>query len=116
MIIISAENVFIIREQFDFFQPCPCAPGARSCGYHIMNAGFGCGYDCAYCFLQGYINAPGLVFPGNLDDFFTQFKACDRPGMRIGSGQFTDSLLFDHITGFSSELIRFFRDFPDVYF
>ena len=33
------DNVFIIREQFDFFQECPCSAGASSCGYHIMNAG-----------------------------------------------------------------------------
>ncbi|HSA31667.1 MAG TPA: hypothetical protein P5160_07705, partial [Candidatus Omnitrophota bacterium] len=110
------DNVFIIREQFDFFQECPCSAGASSCGYHIMNAGFGCGYDCEYCFLQGYTNAPGILFPGNLDEFFSRFREYYRPGMRLGTGQFTDSLMFDHITRFSSELVGFFRQFPDVVF
>ncbi len=110
------DNVFIIREQFDFFQECPCSAGASSCGYHIMNAGFGCGYDCEYCFLQGYTNAPGILFPGNLDEFFSRFRDYYRPGMRLGTGQFTDSLMFDHITRFSSELVGFFRHFPDIVF
>ncbi len=110
------KNVFILKEMFDFFQPCPCSPGALSCGYHIMNAGFGCGYECAYCFLQGYANAPGILFPGNLEEFFGRFKTYVRPGLRLGTGQFTDSLLFDHITHFSSAIIEFFRQFPDVIF
>ncbi len=35
---------------------------------------------------------------------------------RIGTGEFTDSLVFDHITGFSKEIVSFFRQKEDTYF
>ncbi len=109
-------TVFIIKERIDFFAGCPCSAGSQSCGYHIMNAGVGCGFDCAYCFLQGYLNTPGITFPGNLEDFFKAFKQKHFPGMRLGTGQFTDSLIFDEATGFSERLVEFFSGYPNVFF
>ncbi|MCL2389119.1 MAG: hypothetical protein FWC85_01910, partial [Elusimicrobia bacterium] len=47
------KNLFIVEEKFDFFKPCPCTKGVKCCGYSIINTGFGCLYDCSYCFLQG---------------------------------------------------------------
>ena len=105
------ELLVVVQERFDFCLPCPCTPGAVGCGYQILNIGYGCPYDCSYCFLQGYTNAPGLVIPGNLDDFFTAIQSAPA-GRRFGSGQFTDSLAMDHITGFSSQIISFFAQHP----
>lgn len=109
-------QLFIIQERYDLFLPCPCSKSAQPCGYDILNAGMGCAFDCVYCFLQGYVNAPGVVIPGNLDDMLAGFPAYHRPGMRLGTGQFTDSLVFDHLTGFSATLINFFRGYPDMTF
>ena len=50
-----------------------------------------------------------------MDDFFNKFdnfyKKINRP-IRIGTGEFCDSLALDHITGYSTQLINFFRDKP----
>lgn len=115
------DRVFIVNEKYDFVKSCPCTAGAVPCGYDILNIGFGCPYECAYCFLQGYQNFPGIIIPANIEDFFRNFKLPQKmPGMfesaRIGSGEFTDSLAFDGITGFSSQIIDFFREFPNVNF
>ncbi|HLD41126.1 MAG TPA: hypothetical protein VJA84_03000, partial [Candidatus Omnitrophota bacterium] len=110
------ETVFIVRENYDFFKKCPCTKCASSCGYHIFNLGFGCIYECAYCYLQEYTNTPGIILPANIGDFFNAFNAYKREGMRIGSGEFSDSLALDRWTGYSLELIDFFKQHPQVSF
>lgn len=103
--------VFIVKEISDFIKPCPCTKGHLSCGYWIFNLGFGCPYDCSYCYLQQYSNSPGIIIPENLGDFFKRFdefeKNLKKP-IRIGTGEFSDSLALDHITGYSKQLISYF--------
>jgi len=109
------KTFYLVKENFHFYQECPCTPGAVCCNYQIMNTGFGCAFDCVYCFLQSYTNAPGIILPANLENFFAIFKEKPITG-RLGSGQFTDSLVFDHISEFSPQIISFFRDYPDTIF
>jgi len=110
------DGLFITHENYDFFKCCPCTKNAVGCGYNIFNMGFGCIFECAYCYLQEYVNSPGIVLPSNIDSFFDKFKRYKRPGMRIGTGEFSDSLMLDHITNYSTELIRHFRGHPDIMF
>ena len=114
------ETLFIIAEQWDFFKPCPCTPGAVRCGYRVCNLGFGCLYECEYCFLPGYVNTPGIILPANIDRFLDRFSAArPRPGvrpLRLGTGEFTDSLHLDGLTGYSLPLVEFFREREDVTF
>lgn len=110
------ETFYLISEHYDYFKPCPCTPGVVSCGYHNVNLGFGCPFECSYCFLQNYTNAPGIVFPANINDFFEAFQKYVHQGMRVGSGETADSLAFDHLTGFSSLLVDFFRNNPQSLF
>ena len=103
--------IFIVKENWDFIKPCPCTKYHLSCGYWILNLGFGCPFDCSYCFLQQYTNSPGIVLPANLDDFFKKFdqfaKTLNKP-IRIGTGEFCDSLALDDITEYSKKLIPYF--------
>ena len=120
------ETVFIVRERHDFFKNCPCTRGAVPCGYHILNLGFGCVFDCAYCFIQGYANSPGIILPANHEDFFDRFECFAsspaarrwrRQGLiRIGTGEFSDSLALDHLTEYSLSLVEFFSGRPDTLF
>lgn len=105
--------VFIIKERRDFLKPCPCTKEHLSCGYWIFNLGFGCPFDCSYCYLQQYTNSAGIILPANLDDFFCQFdkfeKKINKP-IRIGTGEFCDSLALDYTTDYSTKLISYFRN------
>ncbi|MDD4183324.1 MAG: hypothetical protein PHT53_05850 [Candidatus Omnitrophica bacterium] len=93
--------IFLIKEKWDFLKSCPCTKVHLSCGYWILNLGFGCPFDCSYCFLQCYANFPGIILPANIEDFFTEFdavyKKLKKP-IRIGTGEFCDSLALDEIT------------------
>ncbi len=115
------DTLFIHREKYDFLKPCPCSCGSAGCGYHLMNLGFGCRFECEYCFLQQYQNLHAVLWPANVEEFLakvdnTRFCAgrFDRP--RIGSGEFTDSLVFDDITQYSARIVPFFRARPHLQF
>ena len=109
-------TVFITKENYDFFKKCPCTKKSIGCGYHIFNLSFGCIYECTYCYLQEYTNIPGLIFPSNIDNFFRAFDSYEKPRMRIGTGEFSDSLMLDQITEYSLSLIDFFRKHKEICF
>ncbi len=105
------DSFYFVKENFDFYKRCACSKGSVYCGYHIVNLGSGCAYECRYCYLQDYINSPGIILPANIDDFFKAFESY-KQNIRIGSGEITDSLVFDHITEFSPKIVEFFRNHP----
>ena len=111
------ENVFLIKNKHAFLKICPCTKEAKRCGYWILNVGFGCPVDCSYCYLQMYSNAPGMVLPANIEDYYGYIKEFDgkvNKKTRIGTGEFTDSLAFDKYTKYSSYLIPFFKDMKNL--
>ncbi len=110
------DTVFITSENYDFFKKCPCTKQAIRCGYHIFNLSFGCIFECTFCYLQEYINSPGLIFPANIDQFFKVFNSYKKPGMRIGTGEFSDSLMLDRVTEYSLPIVDFFKKHKDVRF
>ncbi len=109
-------TVFIVKQKYDFFKRCPCTNNALACGYHIFNLGFGCIFDCTYCFLQGYVNSPGIILPSNIGSFFDKFGYYKKTGMRIGTGEFSDSLALDEITQYSMPIMEFFRKHENITF
>jgi spore photoproduct lyase len=116
-----SDNLFLIKERYDFFKSCPCTSGVVKCGYYVMNLGMGCIYDCSYCFLQSYQNIPAIVIPCNITDYLQDEKIISLTQgflkyKRIGSGEFSDSLVFDHITNFSAHIINYFKNKKDIFF
>ncbi len=115
---LKSPLAFIVKEQWDFIKPCPCTKYHLRCNYWIFNLGFGCPFDCSYCYLQQYTNFPGIILPANLDTFFNKFiyfyRKISHP-IRIGTGEFCDSLALDEITNYASKLISFFTQ-KDVFF
>lgn len=115
------ETLLIHEEKYDFVKPCPCSQGNAGCGYNLVNLGFGCRFECEYCFLQQYQNLHAVLLPANVQDFLARIDHTPwrkgpfgRP--RIGSGEFTDSLVFDELTQYSAALVPFFRARPHLQF
>lgn len=115
------ETLLIHREKYDFLKPCPCSHGNAGCGYNLINLGFGCRFECEYCFLQQYQNLHAVLLPANVEDFLNKIDGAqwrkgpfDRP--RVGSGEFTDSLVFDELTQYSRAIVPFFRKRPHLQF
>lgn len=111
---ITNNTLIISQQKGAGLVSCPGTPAYLCCNYYILDIGFGCTYNCSYCFLQHYRNTPGLIIYVNFNDILRKLThdithnsiSCKR----IGTGEFTDSLLLDHITGYSKKLVAYFSD------
>jgi spore photoproduct lyase len=121
----AKKTLYLTAQKGRFVRACP---GATShsiqsqlcCGYMIVDLIYNCNYDCTYCYLQSYVNAPYLTVYANIERLFdelgTFLRARPQQFVRIGSGEFSDSLSLDPLTGFSRLLVPFLRQFSNVLF
>jgi spore photoproduct lyase len=105
------KHLLLCRNRGQFFKPCPGTRVYRCCDYHILNIGTNCPMDCTYCILQAYLNKPWLSHFVNIEDMFLEMDQTleSDPArlFRIGTGEFTDSLALDRLTGLSERLIQY---------
>ena len=106
----ASKSVIILREyRGRRFQICPGTKAMICCNYRLLNTCFDCLYNCAYCYLNSYLNAYGIVQFTNLDDLadeiIEKLPPCGELVYRVGTGEFTDSLMMDEITGIARDLI-----------
>jgi spore photoproduct lyase len=101
-----------------FLKSCPGTKHYFCCGYQILHCAMQCSLDCTYCILQAYLNLPNLRLFGNTGDALAELRAEleAHPATlyRVGTGEFTDSLLLDPWTQFSRELVPFFARQPNA--
>jgi len=78
----------------------------------------GCPIDCTYCILQFYLDAGKTVIHSDTENILSEIeeKVALQPHrfFRIGTGELSDSLVYDNATKFSSQLIELFRDIPNA--
>jgi spore photoproduct lyase len=107
-------HLLLGRNRGKFFKPCPGTKEYICCDYQVLNIGMNCPMDCVYCILQAYLNNPYLSFFVNFEDMLSELTEAftQRPEQfrRIGTGEFTDSLALDRLTGLSRILVEFMRD------
>lgn len=121
----AKRQLYLTAQRGRFLRACPGASSRQSaahlcCGYMIVDVVYNCNYDCTYCYLQSYVNAPYLTVYANIDQLFdelgTFLRSQPQHLVRIGSGEFSDSLSLDPLTGFAGLLVPFVRQFPNVLF
>jgi len=114
------KDLFITSQKGEFIKSCPCTPRYIGCNYFIINLDLNCPLDCSYCILQYYLPDPILIVHANREDLWTQLDAfIDKNkgrALRIGTGELSDSLVLDHITENSKDLISYFRGKDPVLF
>ncbi|HOT44681.1 MAG TPA: radical SAM protein [Spirochaetota bacterium] len=117
--VASKEAVILKKFSGRMFQKCPGSPGMICCNYLLVNIGFNCLYNCTYCFLNYYLNSFGLVQFINVEDSLREIErtAASNPDTvyRIGSGEYTDSLMIDGITGIGESLIRAAAPYRNIF-
>ena len=106
-------HLLLARNHGKFFKPCPGTREYICCDYQVLNIGMNCPMDCVYCILQAYLNNPYLSFFVNREDLLAELTEAFAPDpnqfWRIGTGEFTDSLALDRVTGLSRVLVEFMR-------
>ena len=107
-------HLLLTKNRGKFLKPCPGTKEYICCDYQVLNTGMNCPMDCVYCILQAYLNNPHLSFYVNIEDMLAELsEAFTRDTnllRRIGTGEFTDSLVLDGLTGLSRRLVAFMRD------
>ncbi len=114
------KELLIARKKGEFIKPCPCTPHYIGCNYFIINLDLNCPLDCTYCILHHYLPDTIIMISANHDDLWKQLDVFVHKNkgrsLRIGTGELGDSLVLDHITENSKELISYFRNKPNVLF
>jgi spore photoproduct lyase len=102
--------LYLTRNKGAFIRPCPGTSHYTCCGYQILHVGTFCTMDCAYCILQSYFHPPVLQYFLNHADLNTELDRlfASRTLTRLGTGEFTDSLIWEPWTGLSAGLVRKF--------
>ena len=100
-------DLLLTRQKGPFFKKCPGTKEYLCCDYNILHIGSYCTMDCAYCILQAYFHPPMLQFFINHEDLFTELETVlEKPKTtRIGTGEFTDSLIWEACSDLTTRLI-----------
>ncbi|MGD2099439.1 MAG: DNA photolyase [Desulfobacterales bacterium] len=90
------EILYLSRHQGAFFKRCPGTRHYICCDYRILHIGTFCYMDCAYCILQTYFHPPVLEYFVNHEDLIAELDTvlAQKNILRIGTGEFTDSLIW----------------------
>lgn len=115
----NSEQVLYLKEyKGKFLRFCPGTRYYRCCGYRIIHIGENCPLRCSYCILQAYFQDRVLKVWANQDDLFTEldkaFGARPDHRFRVGTGEFTDSLILEPVTGYSRDLVGFLARHENV--
>jgi spore photoproduct lyase len=104
------EVLFLCRNKGAFLRDCPGTRAYRCCDYKILHIGTFCQMDCAYCILQAYFHPPVLRYFVNQACLLKELEAVFEKNAicRIGTGEFTDSLIWDIWSDLSSLLVPLF--------
>ncbi len=105
------KEVFLITEnRGDFLRECPGTREYICCGYRILHIGAFCTMDCSYCILQSYFHPPVLQFFANHDRMLAELRAAfrEKAFRRVGTGEFTDSLIWEWVIPLSDVLVPAF--------
>jgi spore photoproduct lyase len=106
------ETLYLTRNRGAFFKKCPGTRHYTCCDYQILHIGTFCHMDCTYCVLQTYFHPPILQYFVNHEDLMKELGMVlgksQNKIRRIGTGEFTDSLIWESWTDLSKLLVERF--------
>ncbi len=101
------EVLYLTRNKGKFIKDCPGTRSYLCCGYRILHIGSFCVMDCSYCILQTYFHPPLLQLFVNRSDMLDELDSFFKWPVisRIGTGEFTDSLIWERWGDLSAVLV-----------
>lgn len=115
----AKKQLYISSYQGDPVKSCQGMGDYVCCQYFTIALVSDCHLECTYCILQDYLkNNPVITVYANTDEIFARVRerAERHPEklFRIGTGELSDSLALDHVTGFSKDFVAFANSAPNV--
>lgn len=105
-------TLFLTQNRGRFIRNCPGTRYYTCCGYKILHIGTFCTLDCSYCILQFYFHPPVLQLFVNHENMLSELDRLfiQKGPFRIGTGEFTDSMIWEAVTDLTGQLVtRFAR-------
>ncbi len=110
--------LYLTENRGVFIKDCPGTKAYTCCGYRILHVGSYCSMDCSYCILQSYFHPPVMQFFLNYEKLFDELDDCFAQNTnssgnvegisRFGTGEFTDSLIWEPLTDLNKRLVERF--------
>ncbi len=106
----AKKRLYLTENRGGFIRKCPGTRNYTCCDYMILHIGTFCIMDCAYCILQSYFHPPVLQYFVNHQQMFEELDTflAERQHRRIGTGEYTDSMIWELWTDLSAHLIPVF--------
>lgn len=106
------QTLYLTRNNGAFFKKCPGTRCYTCCDYKILHIGTFCHMDCTYCILQSYFHPPVLQYFVNHADLLAELRDvfAKKKIYRIGTGEFTDSMIWELWTDLSKLLVTAFSE------
>lgn len=109
-ILTAKKNLYITTNKGAVIKKCPGTSYYTCCDYTILHTNTFCNMDCSYCILQAYYHPPIMQYfkgiqslENNLSNLFEKNKI-----FRIGTGEYTDSLIWEDISIIPKFLVQRF--------
>lgn len=106
----AKKTLYITRNKGAIIRECPGTSFYTCCDYTILHTASFCNMDCSYCILQAYFHPPvlqyfcGIKLVGDaVQELFSQDKI-----FRVGTGEFTDSLIWEPVSLMPKNLVEIF--------
>ncbi len=102
--------LYLTRNKGGFLKACPGTREYTCCDYQILHVASFCTMDCSYCILQSYFHPPLLQFFVNREDLDAELTGLftRRTISRVGTGEFTDSLIWERWSDLTGHLVSRF--------
>lgn len=106
----AKQTLFITKNKGAVIRECPGTSYYTCCDYTILHSGTFCTMDCSYCILQAYFHPPVLQYFAGLKslEIALEEKFNQKKIFRIGTGEFTDSLIWEKISLMPKFLVETF--------
>jgi len=104
-------SLFLMRHRGAFVKDFPAIPHSPPCGEKYIITMLNCPHACSYCYLQSYLEHDRLVIFTDLERMKAEVAhsiSHDAP-KRITTGEMSDSLALDELTGTTLELLPLFE-------
>ncbi len=102
---------FIDNVKGPLIKPCPCAKNHIPCNYAVISHIINCQYNCTYCYLHTFFGKDEIVVYRNKDKIISEVKEYienSKDALRIGTGEFSDSLAIPEAVSLARDLIKLF--------
>ncbi len=112
----SKNNIIFQLKKGRFLEPCPGTPKYICCGYYIISPVENCPFDCTYCILQAYFKDRNIKVYVNIEDMMKELERIKGKGIvRLGTGEFSDSLFLPVTDFYLERLLDFFSKNKDIF-